>query len=199
MDESFYESGVGYGGWGLWIQNGHTLFSDGEFYNELVDTGPAMVSPGEWAYVAVVYHYNDPSANNFIGDFYVNTFLNSYPIASSTKNWNPGSYATLQLGNLGTNDSLGAGTYTFNRSMHDVAIYNVALSPSEIQSNFFATQFLTNSPAPVPDLIEYKMTEANTANNSNQTFIDRLDPRRHNWHAFRGRKHRVDEWCFGNP
>ncbi len=76
-----------------------------------------------------------------------------YPIGNNTDNYNPGADATLQLGNLGANDSLGAGNYTFNGSMHDVAVYNVALSPSEIQSNFLATQILTNSAVPIPTLI----------------------------------------------
>ncbi len=87
VDESFYQSSTGYyGGWGLWLQNGALVFSDGKYYTELVDSGPASVYPGEWAFVAVVYHYNYPHVNNFEGDFYIDGFLNSYPI-TAIRSW----------------------------------------------------------------------------------------------------------------
>ena len=70
-------------------------------------------------------------------------------------------YADAQVGNLQSN--LSNGLYAFDGSMREVAVYNQALTPNEIETNFLNTVL---SSVRNPDLLYYKMangTETNPA------------------------------------
>jgi hypothetical protein len=141
--------------------NGHPSFSDGNSSLALLDDGPETVPLGQWTSVTVVYHY-DSIHTNFTSDFYINGILNSSANNSSTQNYPSAGYTDLQLGNLGINGSLASGDYKFNGSMHDVAIYNRALSATEVGSNYLNTEFVTN--VSLPDLPYNKMTTGSASN-----------------------------------
>jgi hypothetical protein len=148
VDKTFNIADVGYGGWGLWVQgDGHLVFVGGQ---SCVDDGAQTIVPGQWTFVTAIWHASQQAA-----DFYINGIFNSEVFNSSVMNYATFGLADLEVGNLQHN--LANGAYAFDGSMHDVAIYNRALSPAEVQANYLATESATN--VAVPSLLYYKMTE----------------------------------------
>ena len=135
VDKSYFEQGVGYGGWSLrmladnqldwWVENGQ----------DFTDAGAATNNVGQWTFLAVVWHYTAQEA-----DFYINGALNSKVIHGAAVEGASG--APLEIGNM--QDNLSGGTYAFDGSMHDAGIYNRALSAAEIEDNYLGTEFNTN-------------------------------------------------------
>ena len=163
VDKSSFSGATG---WGLWVQSdGHLSFVTG--YNNVVmtDTGPATVIPGQWTFVAAVWNESSQSVQYYYSAYSSETpqpYVSAIPTTGS---------ADLQLGNM--QDNLSDGLYAFDGSMHDIAIYSHAISSNEILTNFLATQFITNNSAvPVPDLLEYKMTEGSSSTNVPQFLVD---------------------------
>jgi hypothetical protein len=153
VDKSFDVSGFGYGGWGFWVlADGHLEWTVADA-NPYYDSGSAAIDLNRWTFVTVVWHYSSQ-----IADFYVNGVVNS--AVQTAAGERASGAARVQVGNIRNN--LSSGTYAFDGSMRDVAIYNRALSAAEVGSNFLATEFNTNVPA--PDLLYYKMTEHNQSN-----------------------------------
>jgi hypothetical protein len=154
FDKSFDIPGFGYGGWSLRVLPNNQLewwIEDGQ---EFVDDGPASLTPGQWAFVTVVWNFHAAEAQ-----FYINGLLNSDPIRGAAVQ-GPSSLADLQLGNMQNNAS--NGLYAFDGCIRDVAVYNRALTAPEVESNFLQTGFSTNGT--VPDLLYYRMTEAAQTN-----------------------------------
>jgi hypothetical protein len=149
VDKSFNTPGVGYGGWGFWIQsNGKLMWSvqDGlEFY----DDGFVSVPTNSWTFVTVVWRYASPSA-----EFYVDGLLNSI-VNNGGASERSSVGADVQVGNLRNN--LSNGTYAFDGSIRQVGIYNRALSAAEIRTNFLKSEFSTN--VTYPSILYYKFTE----------------------------------------
>jgi hypothetical protein len=149
VDKSFNSPGVGFGGWGFWVQgNGRLMWTvqDGQ---EFYDSGFAGVTLNSWTFVTVVWHYSTSSA-----EFYINGVLNSIVSNGGAAERSSGA-ADLQVGNLRNN--LAGGAYAFDGSIRQVAIYNRALSAEEIETNFLTTELTTN--VAYPSLLYYKMTE----------------------------------------
>ena len=116
---------------------------------DLTDTAPGTVPLGQWTFVTVVWQYPNTGSNTV--SYYINGILHS---SSGTGGTQQGSSGTtpLQVGTIwGTN------SYDFDGAMHDVAIYNRALSSNEVAVNYLSTEFETTVPS--PDLLYYKMTE----------------------------------------
>jgi hypothetical protein len=145
--------GLSPGGWGLWVTNLHPMFVTSA---SEIDNGIGTIQLGQWIFISVVYHYGTTTV-----DFYINGLLNSSLSTGTPINYPTAGYADVQLGNLHNN--LSSGEFAFDGSMHDVAVYNQALTVAQIQSNFFLTQLTTNAAVPVPDLLEYKMTEGSAS------------------------------------
>lgn len=163
VDRTFNTPGVGYGGWGLWVQNNGSLMWIVVDSAPFFDTGAAGVTLGSRTFVTVVWHYSIQRA-----DFYINGVVDSF-VGNGAATEQPSGTASLEVGNLRNN--LSGGTYAFDGSIRDVGIYNRALSAAEIQTNFLTTEFNTN--VVVPDLLYYKMTEHAQ---SNPRFIWRTVP-----------------------
>ena len=161
LDKSFYVNSSVYGGWRLDIDNNNLNWT---VQNESVtDNGLlANIPANQWTFVAVTWYYDSTENASNKATFYINGILDSphsYDVSEQPSGTNH-----LQLANLQNNDD--NGTYCFNGSMHDVAVYNRVLSANEIATNFLATQFLTNnSPVPVPDKVYYKMTKGTSSTN----------------------------------
>jgi hypothetical protein len=89
----------------------------------------------------------------------VTYYINGIPDGPFTTSGVQGSSGTtpLQVGTIwGTN------SYDFDGSMHDVAIYNRALSSNAVAVNYLSTEFVTT--VPKPDLLYFKMTEYGQTN-----------------------------------
>jgi len=114
------------------------------------NTGPSIVPSGQWTFVAVVWH-NVPG--NYTADFYFDGVLDSSKNGGAPSQKSSGS-AHLVVGGLYEV----TGAY-FDGRIHDVAIYNRALTSWEIGFNFLSSEFVTN--VTPPDLLYYKMTESN--------------------------------------
>jgi hypothetical protein len=114
------------------------------------NTGPSTVAGGQWTFVAVVWH-NVPG--NYTADFYFDGVLDSSKNSGEPSQTSSGS-AHLVVGGVYE----GTGGY-FDGCMHDVAIYNRALTSWEIGFNFLSSEFITN--VLDPDLLYYKMSESN--------------------------------------
>jgi len=153
VDKSFNTPGVGYGGWGFWVQPNQQLMWLVADSDPLYDAGAAAVVLGSWTFVSVVWHVSTQTA-----DFYLNGVIDS-SVGNSAAEF-PSDTADLLVGNLRNN--LSNGTYAFDGAMRDVGIYNRALSAAEIETNFLATELSTN--VAVPDLLYYKMTEGAQSN-----------------------------------
>jgi hypothetical protein len=154
VDKSYVIPGVGYGGWSFrtlannqldwWVENGL----------DYTDGGAATLAQGQWTYATVVWHYSAHEA-----DFYINGVVNSR-VGNGAAVQNPGGQADLQVADM--QDNASGGLYAFDGAMHDLGIYNRALSDAEVQSNYLSTEFGTNVSA--PDLLYYKMAEAGPTN-----------------------------------
>jgi hypothetical protein len=162
VDKSFNIAGVGSGGWGFWVQDdGHVSFYGGGDGQSCVDNGGATIVPGQWEFVAVVWHEYSPAGGyEQQADFYYNGLISASVGNSAVGTTSSIGAADVQVGNL--QDDLSNGAFAFDGSMHDVAIYNRALTANEVQSNFLSTEYTTN--VSVPELLYYKMTSgsANT-------------------------------------
>lgn len=154
VDKSFNTPDVGYGGWGFWVQSNQNLMWVTVDSKPFYDTGAAGIALGSWTFVTVVWNYSIQRA-----DFYINGILNS-SVGNGAASEFPSDAADLQVGNLRNN--LSSGSYAFDGSMRDVGIYNRALSPAEIQTNFLNSEYNTN--VAIPDLLYYKMTEQAQSN-----------------------------------
>jgi hypothetical protein len=154
VDKSFNTPNVGYGGWGFWVQSNQSLMWITVDSQPFYDTGASGIALGSWTFVTVVWNYSIQRA-----DFYINGILNS-SVGNGAASEFPSATADLQVGNLRNN--LSGGSYAFDGSMRDVGIYNRALSPAEIQTNFLNTESNTN--VAIPDLLYYKMTEQAQSN-----------------------------------
>jgi hypothetical protein len=160
VDKSYDTTG-GYGGWSFQILSDNRLDWWTEDNLDLQDNGGATVLPGQWTFVAIVWHYL-----NHQGDFYINGALNSTSENGASIE-NPSGAADLELGNMRNNSA--GGIYAFDGSMHDVGLYNRALSPAEVESNYLSTESTTN--VSLPDLLYYEMTEY-PESNSPVSFTD---------------------------
>jgi hypothetical protein len=160
VDKSYYTSG-GYGGWSFQILSDNRLDWWTEENLDLQDSGGATVTPGQWTFVALAWHYVNHQC-----EFYINGALNS-TLQNGASIENPSGTADLELGNIRNNSS--GGIYAFDGSMHDVGLYNRALSPAEVESNYLSTEFATN--VCIPDLLYYEMTEY-PESNSPVSFTD---------------------------
>jgi hypothetical protein len=93
---------------------------------------------------------------NYEADFYFDGVLDSSKNNGKPSQKSSGS-AHLVVGGL-----YGTTTALFDGCMHDVAIYNRALTSWEIGFNFLSSEFVTN--VTNPDLLYYKMTEGGQTN-----------------------------------
>jgi hypothetical protein len=149
VDKSYAVGGVGYGGWGLWVQSNAKLtwvVQDSQVIN---DSGAAGLVLGSWTFVALTWRNASQRA-----DFYMNGILNS-TIINGAAIENASGPADLLVGNIRNN--LSGGTYAFDGAIREVGIYDRVLSPAEIKANFLATELTTN--VAIPSILYYKMTE----------------------------------------
>lgn len=163
VDKGYSFGGTNYGGWGFWVMNNGRLNWWVTDQQDIQDSGPINLVQGQWAFVAVVWHYSQKSA-----DFYINGVLNSSGtntavLQQSSDNPN----GPLEIGNI--HDNIYTGSFVWNGSLRDIGFYNRALGASEILSNYNGTLPHTNvvivvtppsTNVVVPDLLYYKMTES---------------------------------------
>jgi hypothetical protein len=154
VDKSFDIQGFGYGGWSLRVLANNQLEWWVNDNQDFTDVGPASVTPGQWTFVTVVWHYSAQEA-----DYYINGILNSI-VTKGASIQGSSSLADLEVANMQNNTS--GGLYAFDGAMHDVGFYSRALSAAEVESNFLRTEFSTNGT--VPDLLYYRMTESAQTN-----------------------------------
>ncbi len=154
VDKSFDVPGTGYGGWSFRVLPDNHLEWWVEDGQEFLDNGPGTVTPGQWTFVQVVWHYAAHEA-----DFYINGVLNSSPINGAAIEGASGP-ADLEVANMQNNASSGA--YAFDGAMHDVGMFNRALSAADVENNYLGTEPSTN--VSIPDLLYYKMTESAQTN-----------------------------------
>jgi hypothetical protein len=154
VDKSFVHADGSYGGWSFQVLNNNYLFWWVGNAGYFQDDGGAPIPLGQWTFVAVVWHYAARQA-----DFYVNGVLDSSVQDGAVIPY-PSGTAPLEVGNLGNN--LQGGTYAFDGSLHDVGIYNRALSRAEIETNYLSSEFAPN--VNPPDLLYYEMTESAQVN-----------------------------------
>ena len=147
VDKSF-DTGGGYGGWSFQVLGDNRLDWWVEDGLDLQDNGGATVNLGQWTFATVVWHYATHAA-----DFYINGALNSQ-VQNGAPIENPSGSADLEVGNMRNNASGGA--YAFDGSMHDIGVYNRALSAAEVETNYLTSEFNTN--VSIPDLLYYEMT-----------------------------------------
>lgn len=118
---------------------------------EYDDSVPNLNLTGQWYFIAVTYHAN-----------YWNIYINGCDITDHYAVYGAlHTTAPLYVGAASIIYPTGSPvsiTRFFNGSIHDVGIYNRALSASEVKHNFLNTEF--NSNVSVPDLLYYKMTAA---------------------------------------
>ena len=86
---------------------------------------------------------------------YVNGFLNNIAGSTADASGAPPNSVPLYIGAASINNSPAR---FFAGSIHDVGIYNRALSADEVMTNFLNTDLNPN--VAIPDLIDYKMTDA---------------------------------------
>ena len=154
VDKSYNNPGVSYGGWGFWVLTNQQLMWITTDIAPIYDTGAAGVELGQWTFVSVVWHFSSQTA-----DFYINGVLDSAAANGAAVEF-PSGTAELLVGSLRNNASNGA--FAFDGALRDVAIYNRALSATEIETNYLGTELSTN--VAYPDLLYYKMTESANSN-----------------------------------
>jgi hypothetical protein len=158
VDKGFDFGGTNHGGWGFWVFNDNRLDWWVQGGQDIRDSGPASIVPGQWTFVAVAWHYAARYA-----DFYVNGALNS-TVTNTGATEQPSSIAHLELGDIHDNEY--SGSFAFDGSMRDFSVYNRALTSAELLTNYSATLIPTNAPTQVitnitiPDLLYYQMTES---------------------------------------
>jgi hypothetical protein len=139
-------------GWAFLVLPNGVLDMFVEANNDIMKSA-SSVTPGQWTFVSLVWH-NVP--HNYTAEFYFNGIMDTNHTSGSPTQGSSGS-AHLEVGGLYQQDNA-----RFQGSMRDVAIYNRALSASEILTNFFNSELSTN--VPYPDLLYYKMSEYGEAN-----------------------------------
>jgi hypothetical protein len=161
VDKDYYNVCGDYGGWSFFVEAGQLHFSLEYCYGDTPpDSGPASVPLGQWTFVAVTWHYPGNSGNQVC--YYINGILNSAQGDGGARE-NPSGAAHLLVGKSRAINPL-------EGSMHDVGIYNRALSSNEIASNYLSSDFTPT--VSVPDLLYYKMTEGSANTNTPQTLAD---------------------------
>lgn len=125
-------AGVGYGGWGFWIQSNNKLWWWNHSSLDLLDDGSLSISTGVWTNVAVSWDKTAKSAS-----FYINGILNSTK-SNGGINEVTSSGAYLSIGAM----RMPSGTpqWYFNGSISQVIMYNKAMSSTEILQNYNATK-----------------------------------------------------------
>jgi hypothetical protein len=151
VDKSYWYSGSDYAGWRFYNQNYQLNLTIEQW--TLTDQGSEGVTPGQWTFVAVAWHHAYDTA-----DFYINGILDS-TVGNGAISETSSDGADLELGNAQNNGYDGA--LCFDGSMRDVALYNKALTSSEIQTNFLCTMLSTVNN---PDLLYYKMPNGTETN-----------------------------------
>jgi len=150
VDKDYYYGANSHGGWSFFLVDGQLRWQV-ESTPDLTNTGLGTIPIGQWASAAVTWSYSNQTAS-----FYINGLLSSTNQNTSASESSSGT-ADLQVGNLRNNFM--NGTYGFNGSMRDVAVYNRILSAAEVASNFFATEPSTT--VPYPELLYYILTKTN--------------------------------------
>jgi len=147
--KDWWDNSGGYGGWSFTIRETNNLeysWGSGNFF----DQNGKVVPLNDWAFVTVVWH-----TNNYQADFYINGIATDTSQSGGTQQ-KPNEIGRLEVGNYGNNNQE-KGRLSFDGSIRDVAIYNQALTATEVQTNYLNTMPTTN--VHYPDLLYYKMTE----------------------------------------
>jgi len=163
VDKYFYNSSSDYGGWALWwgvnISNTNKMYWTARYGAE--DAGAQVIPLNNWSFLTAVWHYSMTRVDFYIDGQFVDSEVKNTDVEL------PSGSAHLTIGNAKSNS--GGGANDFSGSIHDVGIYNRALSANEVMTNFLNTEF--NANVPVPDLLYYKMTYAEAQQTNTDTIV----------------------------